>query len=407
MLVLHRLMPHSLMRVSSHCYYGANHDLLAETSNQAQDYIVTASHKAYPYAPSTTYHAQQILASPLLEEQEGIGWHNQDSAYYQQQAPQLCHSFNALSCTLGHNDLTTPQELILFNLLQDQQQQHICYQDNQLTQRDGQEPSLNEWVLVDANQVDLNSINHSNGYLPLSPMSMSSADNFDSSPIMGDSASYSHRMYSQTNPSPPHHLSPSPAVAATVQKHYYHHHTLFNNSHPGMLASEATNNKGIQPQEIAQTHYQQQQQQGQVYQINEIKQEAYSTFDKQQQHLEQRKKTTRRRASRSQLQCTTCFKTFSRPYNLKSHQRTHTKERPFQCLHPECGWTFARPHDLKRHELLHSGVKPFACVCGKRFARSDAYKRHQSVDINCAISTMSQQRKRRPRNNNTTENTTL
>ncbi|KAL9556279.1 hypothetical protein MBANPS3_001940 [Mucor bainieri] len=399
--------------VNSHYYYGVNHDLLPESLNQAQDQVITAAHTAYPYALSTTYQAQQMLASPPLEEQEEIGWYNQDNTYYQQQAPQLGHGFNALSRTFGHNDLTSPQELVLFNLLQDQQQQHLCYQDNQLTQHDGLDPSLNEWVLVDANQVDLHSINHSNGLLPLSPMSMSSADNFDSSPIMGSGASYSHRMVPQTNPSFPHHLPPAPAVAASAQRQYYHHHLIFNNSHPDIFASEATtNHKSIQSQEIAQMQYQQQQQQEQqVYQINEIKQEAYSTFDKQQQQQQQqpkqRRKTTRRRASRSQLQCTTCFKTFSRPYNLKSHQRTHTKERPFQCLHPECGWTFARPHDLKRHELLHSGVKPFACVCGKRFARSDAYKRHQSVDINCAISSMPQQRKRRPRSNNTTENTTL
>lgn len=350
-----------------------------------------------------------MMASPPLEEQEVIGWYNQDDAYYQQ-APQLGHSFNALSSAfVGHNDLTSPQELVLINLLQDQQQQNIGYQDNQLVQHDEQDPSLNEWVLVNANQVDLHAINHPNGHLPLSPpMSMSSADNFDSSPIMGAGASYSHRMYTQTNPPLPHRLPPS--VATTAQRHYYHHHLIFNNSHPDMFAPEAmTATKSMQSQEAAQMQYQQQQEQ--VYQINEIKQEPYPSFDKQQQQQQQpkqRKKTTRRRASRSQLQCTTCFKTFSRPYNLKSHQRTHTKERPFQCLHPECGWTFARPHDLKRHELLHSGVKPFACICGKRFARSDAYKRHQSVDINCAISTMPQQRKRRPRSNIiTAENTTL
>ena len=84
------------------------------------------------------------------------------------------------------------------------------------------------------------------------------------------------------------------------------------------------------------------------------------------------------------FQCTLCPKRFTRAYNLRSHLRTHTDERPFVCT--VCGKAFARQHDRKRHEGLHSGEKKFVCRgtlqstanwgCGRRFGRADALGRH-------------------------------
>jgi transcription factor CRZ1 len=86
------------------------------------------------------------------------------------------------------------------------------------------------------------------------------------------------------------------------------------------------------------------------------------------------------------FQCHLCPKKFTRAYNLRSHLRTHTDERPFVCN--VCGKAFARQHDRKRHEGLHSGEKKFVCKgelhsalstmwgCGRRFARADALGRH-------------------------------
>ncbi|KAK3170070.1 hypothetical protein OEA41_009455 [Lepraria neglecta] len=79
------------------------------------------------------------------------------------------------------------------------------------------------------------------------------------------------------------------------------------------------------------------------------------------------------------FQCSFCPKKYTRLYNLRSHVRTHTEERPFVCSF--CGKAFARQHDRKRHEGLHSDEKKFVCRgelgtggswgCGRRFARGD------------------------------------
>ncbi len=83
--------------------------------------------------------------------------------------------------------------------------------------------------------------------------------------------------------------------------------------------------------------------------------------------------------------CEMCDKVFHRPYNLRSHLKSHSDEKPFACKH--CGRKFTRGHDKKRHELLHDGNKKFKCGgllkdgvtrwgCNKKFARADALGRH-------------------------------
>ncbi|KAK9717701.1 hypothetical protein K7432_006024 [Basidiobolus ranarum] len=73
-----------------------------------------------------------------------------------------------------------------------------------------------------------------------------------------------------------------------------------------------------------------------------------------------------------------CKKTFSCIYNLRSHYRIHSTERPFKC--DSCLQSFSRNHDLKRHQKIHLGIKPYRCAkCDRTFGRLDALKRHTLV----------------------------
>ncbi|KXS19944.1 hypothetical protein M427DRAFT_152364 [Gonapodya prolifera JEL478] len=72
--------------------------------------------------------------------------------------------------------------------------------------------------------------------------------------------------------------------------------------------------------------------------------------------------------------CNYCGRTFTRIYNLKSHELIHTGHRRFSC--DICGISFQRNFDLKRHSRLHTNVRSFVCNCGQTFLRSDGLQRH-------------------------------
>ncbi|KAF9436390.1 hypothetical protein BGZ76_004085 [Entomortierella beljakovae] len=73
-----------------------------------------------------------------------------------------------------------------------------------------------------------------------------------------------------------------------------------------------------------------------------------------------------------------CGKEFSRAYNLTSHMKTHSSEKPFGC--GSCELAFARRHDRERHVRIHTGEKPYSCdSCGLGFMRNDALHRHQRL----------------------------
>lgn len=94
---------------------------------------------------------------------------------------------------------------------------------------------------------------------------------------------------------------------------------------------------------------------------------------------------------RPRYKCSVCDKTFTRPFNLRSHRAIHAGVKPFTCTHTDaegevCGWSFARRHDLERHtQSRHSARKQFKCMtCGTECARNDAYRRHLQRHPACA-----------------------
>eukprot|EP00300_Choanocystis_sp_HF-7_P003672 c12802_g1_i1.p1 GENE.c12802_g1_i1~~c12802_g1_i1.p1 ORF type:complete len:206 (+),score=19.08 c12802_g1_i1:164-781(+) len=80
-----------------------------------------------------------------------------------------------------------------------------------------------------------------------------------------------------------------------------------------------------------------------------------------------------------QIPCSfpSCTRLFATNYEMRSHMRTHTGERPFKCN--VCNKGFTQSGGLVRHKRVHSGEKPYACPvprCGRKFAESGHMRRH-------------------------------
>ena len=71
--------------------------------------------------------------------------------------------------------------------------------------------------------------------------------------------------------------------------------------------------------------------------------------------------------------CSTCFKSFSRPYQLKVHGRIQRGEISFVCSE-----SFSVAQELKTHIIANTGEKPLTCFdCQQKFSLSSSLKRHQ------------------------------
>lgn len=77
--------------------------------------------------------------------------------------------------------------------------------------------------------------------------------------------------------------------------------------------------------------------------------------------------------------CPNCSMIFYRSSNMRIHvQVVHQGIRRFVCRY--CDQTFGKGDNLKNHELLHTGEKPHECTeCGKRFVQKVSLRSHMKT----------------------------